>query len=132
MHGSIKLPMLITLESMLSNRQVKRMLINHFGDTICFTYPKEVRKSQMFFSSKICSVDTVETLRSNDPVKVCATKLRKECEEFDFLLTSSYCNANDLKISIDHYNTHRPETWEVFLNTLFPYRKEVRDYQDEI
>ena len=76
----------------------------------------------MFFSSNICSGDVIETLRCNDPVKVCAEKLRKECEEFDFCLESSYSNAKDLRLSFDHYKNHRPESWEVFFNTLSPFR----------
>ena len=47
----------------------------------------------MFFSASICSRDVVETLRSKDPIKLCAAKLRKECEDFDFLLDASYCDA---------------------------------------
>ena len=38
----------------------------------------------------------VETLRFNDPVTICAEKLKKECEEFDFLLENSYSDANDV------------------------------------
>ena len=53
----------------VSNRKVKQMLIAHFGEDICFTYPKEKRKSQLFFSTKIASAHLVETLRLNDPVK---------------------------------------------------------------
>ena len=68
----------------VSNRNVKQMLIAHFGEDICFTYRKEKRKSQLFFSTKIDSADIVETLRLNDPVKICAEKLKKECEKFDF------------------------------------------------
>ena len=55
-------------------------------------------KSQMFFSTKICPVDARETLRVTDPVKICAAKLRKECEDFDFLLENSYSDADDLDI----------------------------------
>ena len=33
----------------------------------------------MFFSASICSRDVAETLRSNESIKLCAAKLRKEC-----------------------------------------------------
>ena len=47
----------------VSNRKVKQMLLAHFGEDICFTYPKGKRKSQLFFSTKIPSADLVKTLR---------------------------------------------------------------------
>ena len=99
------------------------MVIKHFGEEICFTYPKEKNKSQMFFSTKICSATLIETLRVSDPVKICAAKLRKECGDFDFLSENSYSDANDLQYSLNQYKENRPESWELFLNTLFPYRK---------
>ena len=107
----------------VSNRKVKQMLIAHFGEDICFTYPKEKRKSQLFFSTKIASADLVETLRLNDPVKICAEKLKKECEEFDFLPENSYCDANDVEYSMNLYKQNRPKSWELFFNTLSDYRK---------
>ena len=36
----------------VTNRKLKKMLINHFGQKICFTYPRDRQKSQTFFSSK--------------------------------------------------------------------------------
>ena len=68
----------------VNNRKVKQMLIAHFGEEICFTYPRDKSKPQMFYSTNICPADLVETLRHTDPIKICAEKLRKECEEFDF------------------------------------------------
>ena len=85
-------------------------------------YPKDRKKSQMFFSAKVFLTDIAETLRSNDPVKICAEKLRNECEQFDFLLEGSFNDADDIKLSFDHYNQNRPNSWELFFNSLFPYR----------
>ena len=77
----------------------------------------------MLFSTCICSADVIETLRSSDPVKYCAEKLREECEEFDFLLENSYCDAKDLALSLNQYKQNRPKLWDLFFNTLFPSRK---------
>ena len=50
----------------VSNRKVKQMLlIAHFGEDICFTYLKEKRKSQLFFSTKIASADPVKFVLRN-------------------------------------------------------------------
>ena len=47
----------------VSNRCLKNMLIDQFGDEICFTYFDEI----------------AEALRVIDPIKSCAKKLREEC-----------------------------------------------------
>ena len=59
----------------------------------------------MFFSASICSRDVVETLRSKDPIKLCAAKLQTEYEEFDILLDATYCNARDVILSLEQYKT---------------------------
>ena len=33
----------------IQNRQVKNLLIDYYGENICFTYPRDRKKSQMFF-----------------------------------------------------------------------------------
>ena len=72
-------------EYTVNNRKVKRMLIAHFGEEICFTYPRDKSKPEMFYLTNISPADLVETIRRTDPVKICAEKLRKEREELDFL-----------------------------------------------
>ena len=69
---------------MLTNRRLKNMLIDQFADGICFTYPKDRKRSKVFHTH------IAEILRSNDPVQICAEKLRNECEQFDFLLEGSF------------------------------------------
>ena len=59
----------------------------------------------MFFSASICSRDVVETLRSKDPIKLCAAKLQTEYEEFDFLLDATYYHARDVIRSLEQYKT---------------------------
>ena len=99
------------------------MLIDRFGEDICFTYPKDRKKPQMFFSSQVSSEDVVETLRANEITKLCAEALRKECEDFNYNLEESYKTANDLRIAQENFDKQRPPTWEKFFNAMFPYRK---------
>ena len=74
----------------------------------------------MFFSASIRSRDVVETLRSKDPIKLCAAKLQTEYEEFDFRLDATYCDARDVILSLEQNNYF--ESWETFFNTLRPFR----------
>ena len=66
----------------LNNKQAKQLLIEFYGEDICFTYPKDKSKPQMFFSSSIRQADIVETLRDKNPIVECAQKLRDECENY--------------------------------------------------
>lgn len=106
----------------ISNRSLKNMLIDYFGETICFTYPKEINKSQMFYSVSIKSEDVAETLRRVDVVEMCAEKLQKECKLYDFELSGSFNSAEDADLSYNKYTNNRPPTWERFFNAMFPYR----------
>ena len=110
----------------LTTRRVKNFLIEHFGDKVCFTYPQNMRNSQMFFSASICSRGVFETLRSKAPIKLSAAKVRKECVKFDFLLDASYCNAQYVKVSLEQYKNNYVESWETFFNTLSPFRIKSR------
>ena len=96
------------------------MLIDCFGEDIHFTYPKDRKKPQMFFSSQVSSEDVVETLRANKITKLCAEALRKECEDFNYNLEESYKTTNDLRIAQENFDKQRPPTWEKFFNAMFP------------
>ena len=92
------------------------------SDQICVTYPKQKNISQMFFSADIISTDLAETLRSNDPVKICAKKLRDECRNVNFNLERSFNSAEDINTSYSEYTNNRPVVWEHFFNEVFSYR----------
>ena len=97
------------------------MLIDHFGDTICFTYPKDRRKSQMFYST---SIKSTENIRSTDVIKLCAEQLREECKNYKFDLDETFNLAEDCDISYENFTKNRPNSWVKFFDTLFPYRNQ--------
>ena len=97
------------------------MLIDHYGDETCFSYPKDRQKSQMLFSAK--KVDIAETLRLNDNIKSYAEKLREESRSYDFGLNNSHCSSEDLLISLNQLTENHPMAWTTFFNAIFPYRK---------
>ena len=98
--ASVFISLYCYLEFTVTNQSVKNLLVEHFGDEICFTYPQNMRNSQVFFSANIRSRDIVESLRSNNPVKICVEKLRKECTEFDFFLIQAFVMQKMLKIAL--------------------------------
>ena len=98
------------------------MLIDRFGYTICFTYPKDRQKSQIFYSTDIKCTDVAEKLRSTDTIKLCVERLRDECYKFKFHLEGTYNSAEDCNISYKTYTASRSQSWERIFNILFLYR----------
>ena len=67
------------------------MLMDNSGDTICFAYPKDCQKLQIFYSTDIKCTDVAEKLRSTDPIKVCAERVRYytyPATEYDTIFTT--------------------------------------------
>lgn len=98
----------------------RRCFWNNFGDQICFTYPRNLAQSQMFYSTWIYSADIVETLRPTDPVKICAEKLQSECKVYDFNLNATLTTANNLQLTLDQYRQNFAPSWKVFFQALCP------------
>ena len=65
---------------MVSNRAVKQLIIELYGDTVCFTYPSNKRKSQMVLCTNNSPKPLVESLRVS-PVQQVATNLAQELKE---------------------------------------------------
>ena len=77
------------------------LLIDHFGEELAFTYSRNKKKSRLFYLSAIKTENVIETIRTNDPIEVCAKKLKSECQEFDFGLDHSFGYASDLEGGIE-------------------------------
>lgn len=116
-------------ETEITNRKVKNLLIRHFREEVCFMYPKDKAKSQLFFSNSLQTDDLVENLRTEDPVITCAKLLREEAEQYDFLLEDSYNASSDLLTSYEILRQRQPVMWKKFFDILFPNRKYFDDLQ---
>ena len=107
----------------VSNRRLKNLLVDHYGENICFTYPRNRQKSQMFYSANIKCADMAEFKRSSNSIKECAEQLRGECKEFEFDLEGTYNLADNCEISYEKLMTSLPDSWVKFFNALFPHTK---------
>jgi len=92
----------------VTNREVKVLLTNHFGDQICYSQPKQLNKSLMCFSKSVTAKSVAETIRSTDPIKQCAELIRQSLLDTDFELNNRFCDANDLKTSWNNVNIPEP------------------------
>ena len=79
------------LESLLSNRQMKNLLIKHFGEEIAFTYPKERSKSQIVHFANISVSKTIQRICSTNSLKDITDELARELKQYDFQLDDKFC-----------------------------------------
>ena len=120
------------LEYTISNKRLKEMIINEFGDSVCFSYPRDRKKSQIFFSSSIHSEDLAETIRNTDAIKQCASKLLDDCKGYNVELEGSFHSGEDVALSFEGYCKSRPPSWDTFFNVLLPQRSKIRGYQKKV
>ena len=84
------------------------MIIDLFGDSICFSYSRDLKKSQMFFSSKIKTNDIAKTLRIADPLTLIRQRLALPTWYivlYDFLVThSNFMNISDFSENFSGIN----------------------------
>ena len=100
---------------------MKAILIDHFGEDLAFTYPRDKKKSQMFYLSRVQIEDAIETICAKGPVEMCAKKLRSECQEFYFGLDKSFRYASDLQYGMKKLeSTHSLQHWNSFFDITFP------------
>ena len=105
----------------VTNREVKLLLVNHFGGKIYFSQPKQVNKSLMFFSQNVTVEDVAQTIRNTDPIKECAQQIRKSLLDVDFNLNDRFCDAADLEESLNAISI--PDPLLNFFAVLFNFDK---------
>ena len=102
------------LKRNINNRQVRSLLIEYYGENICFTYGKD-KKRQMFFSIYIWAADFIGSIRNKSLITdiISGTKtLQDETKSFRFQLEGSCCDAEDVATS------QLNRKWYVFMKQL--------------
>ena len=107
-----------------TNRSLKNLLIDQFGEKICFTYPKGRKKSQRFFSTDISSKDVAETLRTTASTSIIPDDLLQECLDYDFGISGSFNSAEDIDISFERYTQTVHKNGRIFSTSFFPSLKD--------
>ena len=102
----------------VTNRAVKQLIIELYGDAVCFTYPTNKRLSQMVLGTNSSPGALVECLRIS-PVQQVATQLSQEISEYSFELQKSFCEPEDLQLSMDMFSKNQPPIWEEFCSNFF-------------
>ena len=98
------------------------MIIELYGDGVCFTYPTNKRISQMVFSTKSNPASFLESARVS-PVQRVASSLEQELKAYKFGLDKSFCAPKDLQLSLTALHENPLAKWEEFLLQLFKGKK---------
>ena len=95
------------MKILVSNRAVKQLIIELYGDAVCFTYPSSKRISQMVLPTKSSPEALVESLRVSTVQQV-ATELLHKIKEYSFGLQRSFYEPQDLQLSMDRFTENLP------------------------
>ena len=102
---------------------MKAIPVDHFGEDLAFRYPRDIKKSQMFYLSRLQIEDVIETICAKEPIEMCAKKLRSECQEFYFSLDKSFRYARDLQYGMEKLGyTDSLQHWNSFSDIMFSTR----------
>ena len=75
----------------------------------------------MFYLYAIKTENVIETIRTNDPIEVCANQLKSECQESDFGLDHSFRYASDLECGIEKLKSGASlHCWNSLFDCMFP------------
>lgn len=122
------------LTSTFLNRDMKQLIISHYGESVAISPNSRVNESDIFFSSDINAADLAIKLKNQDIMREAGTKLREALMDVDFGLQDSFCDSNDLKASWKR--TMMPAPLLTFLAVLFKvpkhklFRSSARDLEE--
>ena len=120
---------ILFLDYELSNKKLKNQIVERFGDEVCFSYPRDKRKSALFFANSIETSEIVNTLHSQDFIKLCAQTLKSECQDYSFEIDGSNKSACNLAAGLDKFKAARLCAWDSFFKEMFPFRVQSEQIQ---
>ena len=104
-------------EDLISNKEVKLYMVEHFQDKIKFQIPEQKNESLMVFAATLGVEDIIRRVRSQNIMKSAASMIRMSLLEVDFGLQDKFCDAEELSISWER--SIIPEEIVTFFTTLF-------------
>ena len=93
----------------VSNRSVKQLIIEMYGDAVFFTYSSNKRKSQMVLATNSSPEALVESLR--------VSPVQQELKEYRFGLKTSFCESKISKSPWTHSRKTHHQDGQSFART---------------
>ena len=87
------------LSGTLYNRDMKKLLLDHYGELITIAPNTRANEPDLFFSSTITAANIAVKLKNQDILKEAASQIREALLNVDFGLQDSFCDSNDLRES---------------------------------
>ena len=105
------------------NRDVKKLLEDHFGDRIQFAQNPRRYESELVFSSSITAADLAIKIKNLDAVKQVGETLNEAAKQIDYGLDNKFCDAEELRHSWE--NNPMPDEWLTFYSALYDIPKSL-------
>ena len=105
------------LQSTFQACDMKKLILDHYGESVTIAPNTKMNESDIFFSSDINATDLAIKLKNQDIMRGAGTKLREALIDVDFGLQDSFCDSTDLKASWE--KTMMPAPVLTFLAALF-------------
>ena len=99
------------------NRDVKKFILDHYGDEIRFCPSHRANEPEMCFSGEISIEDITAKMRDMNVVKSCGEILREAFMKVDFKISDKFCDGHELKESWE--TTQMPDQLLTFFASLF-------------
>jgi hypothetical protein len=103
---------------------LKHLLIQHFGEKIMCSYPKEKNKSQLTFLLSAQMPEFVDKIETTTILKRRADLLWMVYSKFQFDI-DKFFDQHNLKISLTKCQASCPKEWEVFSVVLCQHTKHL-------
>jgi len=105
-----------TVNITIDNRLVKKLLIEHYGDELVFSQPKNQSKSPIVFKATTKPTDLVESIRNIYEKSLNPDTLKEDLKSNAFNMKGYVCN--DALISEEFDNFKLTSQWESFIRKL--------------
>ena len=86
----------------VSNKEIKLLLIDSFGDQISFSQPKQRNKSLMVLGPAVSREELADKIRSQNLMVESGKRLREALKKCDFDLHDKFCDSTELDGAWEH------------------------------
>ena len=105
------------LSRTMYNRDMKKLLLDHYGELNTIAPNTQANEPDLFFSSTITAANIAVKLKNQDILKEAASQIREALLKVDFGLQDSFCDSNDLRESWE--TTPIPDCLLTFYSVLY-------------
>ena len=88
-----------TDDVLIYNRNVKKLLSDHYGDSIQYAPNPRQNESEIVFSSNVNAAQLTAKIKNTNVMKTAGVSLKQALQKVDFGIEDKFCDAEELKPS---------------------------------